>query len=532
MPELVKAIYQDEVRLLSRTKSIRFSDLIEKIVSTFNQPIENLRLSWTDEDGDKITIATEEDWVEAARLTDGNSIRIHVNVRQPNPTNSTAPVPKDASKETAPPPPPSSPTTKEDMPEQPEVFDFSTLMQQVHEHMNSPETQQKIHELAEHLQGLFPSFSASPSENDSQQQPKAGVPPFPLFHLFNGGGIGVGIPQQGCPFPGGVPPWCAPRGAGGGAHYPHRRHCRPAGSRHHPHHRQAQQQTSDAASSGAEKKDYTQPPAAPKDAEKSREEPPTESQSAEAEDVPKVVPRGNLLPDAPLAPGSFGPGVEQLQQTLIDLGIMPARAIRWRSGFYARNTLFAIASLFNEETDDHQDRGIYTTAIRERLLRMLGEQQQQAMPTSKPSNPPPTSQKTLVVPVEEPKATTGASLAEDEENEEIVYDEEEENEEDSAEDSGEESDVVLVDVADSANIAPTAPARAASEPFSEPTVVTSEAGVVAKPVPEVSEELATKWKDQLTALISMGFTEDRARLVDMLEKHHGAMPFVVADLLN
>jgi hypothetical protein len=517
MPELVKAIYQDEVRLLSRTKSIQFCDLIEKIVSTFHQPIENLRLSWTDEDGDKITIATEEDWIEASRLTDGNSIRIHVNVR-PTPTNSTEPATKDASKETAPPPPP-----KEASPEQPGVFDFSTLIQQVHEHMNSPETQQKIHELTEHLQGLFP--SASPSESD-RQQPETSVPPFPLFHLFNGGGIGVGIPQ-GCPFPGGVPPWCAPRGAGG-AYCPHRRHCQPAGSHRHPHHSQAQQQTSEAASSsGAEKKDYTQPPPAPKDApkdaEKLREEPPTS-----AEDVPKVVPRGNLLPDAPLVPGSFGPGVEQLQQTLIDLGIMPARAIRWRSGFYARNTLFAIASLFNEETDDHQDRGIYTTAIRERLLRMLGEQQQQAMPTSKPSNSPPTSPKT--VPVEESKTAPSTPLAEDEE---IVYDEKEQEEEDSAENSGEESDdVVIVDVADSSNIAPTAPARAVSEPLSEPTVVTPEAVVVEKPVPEVLEELATKWKDQLTALISMGFTEDRARLVDMLEKHHGAMPFVVADLLN
>jgi hypothetical protein len=517
MPELVKAIYQDEVRLLSRTKSIRFSDLIEKIVSTFNQPIENLRLSWTDEDGDKITIATEEDWIEATRLTDGNSIRIHVNVR-PNPTNSTAPATKDASKETAPP-------TKKAAPKQPEIFDFSTLTQQVHEHMNSPETQQKIHELAEHLQGLFP--SASPSEGDNQQQPQAGVPPFPLFHLFSGGGVGVGIPQR-CPFPGGVPPWCAPREAGG-AHCPHRRHCRPAGSPRHPDHRQAQEQTSEAAPSGAEKKDYTQPPPAPKDAEKSREEAPAEPQSADAEDVPKVIPRGNLLPDAPLAPGSFGPGVEQLQQTLIDLGIMPARAIRWRSGFYARNTLFAIASLFNEETDDHQDRGIYTTAIRERLLRMLGEQQQQAMPTlNKPSSPPTTSEKTVLV--EEPKAAPSARLAEDEE---IVYDEKEQEEEDSAEDSGEESDdVVVVDVVDSSNTAPTAHARAASEPLSEPAVVAPEAVVVTKPVPEVSEELAAKWKDQLTALISMGFTEDRARLVDMLEKHHGAMPFVVADLLN
>jgi peptidoglycan hydrolase-like protein with peptidoglycan-binding domain len=59
-------------------------------------------------------------------------------------------------------------------------------------------------------------------------------------------------------------------------------------------------------------------------------------------DVPVPVAPGNVLPSAPLKIGSFGPGVAQLQEFLIEHGLMHPNAIRRAAGIYGPLTAKAI----------------------------------------------------------------------------------------------------------------------------------------------------------------------------------------------
>merc|ERR1711959_303043 len=74
------------------------------------------------------------------------------------------------------------------------------------------------------------------------------------------------------------------------------------------------------------------------------------------------------IPEPGFGYGSAGPHVEQLQKTLICLGLMPASAIRWRSGLYGPHTCQAIATINGDGN------GEYNVDTRAKLLEMIGDQ--------------------------------------------------------------------------------------------------------------------------------------------------------------
>ena len=80
---------------------------------------------------------------------------------------------------------------------------------------------------------------------------------------------------------------------------------------------------------------------------------------------------GDLLPDTPLAFGSSGPGVEQLQHALIRLNLLQADAIRHRSGLFGRRTASAVADL--QIAQGVEVNGQYDDAIRSHLLKLMKE---------------------------------------------------------------------------------------------------------------------------------------------------------------
>lgn len=90
------------------------------------------------------------------------------------------------------------------------------------------------------------------------------------------------------------------------------------------------------------------------------------------------VAAGEVLPAGPAQRGSFGPGVVQIQHTLIRLGAMPASAIRCRAGFYGRHTAEAIRQLRLKEgvPGTEEEAGTYTEAVRAKLLAHLELQNQ------------------------------------------------------------------------------------------------------------------------------------------------------------
>jgi len=238
----------------------------------------------------------------------------------------------------------------------------------------------------------------------------------------------------------------------------------------------------------------------------------------------QAIAAGEYLPDAPLALGSFGEGVVQLQHVLIHLGLMAPEAIRWRAGVYARNTANAIASLHNKNEDEEADRGKYTEKIKARLLEMLTSKQQQQQQQQQQQEPEAPAKKSvakeLSAPVEPVKNSVYPHIPEQQpDTDEHVYAEisegppilrrataEEQNEMNDTNQAQEIEENVYV-----------------QEPPTESVSQSSR---------DRARELALKWSDQLQALLLMGFKNDHAALLETIEKHHGAMPFVVADLLS
>jgi len=99
--------------------------------------------------------------------------------------------------------------------------------------------------------------------------------------------------------------------------------------------------------------------------------PPCMRRAAQQQEPSEPVPEGELLPAAPLQPGSHGAGVEQLQRVLISLGLMDERAVMWRAGFFGPRTFQALAQLqqaLGEEGD-----AVYSDKVRGHLMEMLGQ---------------------------------------------------------------------------------------------------------------------------------------------------------------
>merc|ERR1712159_14214 len=82
-----------------------------------------------------------------------------------------------------------------------------------------------------------------------------------------------------------------------------------------------------------------------------------------------AVPRGQTLPAPPLARGTRGPGVAQLQHCLIELGHMQSSAIRFCAGVYGPRTAEAVAKV--QQAMQLQPTGEYDAAVHDALSRQL-----------------------------------------------------------------------------------------------------------------------------------------------------------------
>lgn len=429
----VKTVRNGDVRLLT-TEQIQYSALEARVAEAYNLSPTNFQLFWTDEDGDKITIANQNDWVEAvSNHSDKNTIKLLVDETETGtkPSSLEESVVKDKTKK------PEEEKQSNDMSEDesnPVAEVFSRIIDDVSTFLEAQGLEKPDGEgFSEHLQKMISS----------------GMFPMPLLHVVTNMHC-EDRQQERCPRR---------------AHRPRRAEC--------PRQRQERQEKQQA------------------------------------------VPAGEYLPDAPLAPGSFGEGVEQLQHALIHLGIMSPNAIRWRAGVYAWNTANAIASLHNNEEDDEADRGKYTENIRTRLLQMLVPNDQQEQEEIKRSASSAENKPAPVKPNKNSVKPNKNSVPEQTATEDHIY----------------------------AEIAHDTPILRRATPgelteTGKPQEV--EENVYVQEPPEEStqlskervHELALKWSDQLQALLLMGFKNEHIALLETIEKHHGAMPFVVAELLS
>merc|ERR1712054_415164 len=83
------------------------------------------------------------------------------------------------------------------------------------------------------------------------------------------------------------------------------------------------------------------------------------------------VKAGEVLPAYPVAFGSHGPGVEQLQHFLIDNGFMDASAIKWRAGVYSHRTQEAIEQFQRLHGISVKNLGTYDKATAEALQNLI-----------------------------------------------------------------------------------------------------------------------------------------------------------------
>jgi len=83
------------------------------------------------------------------------------------------------------------------------------------------------------------------------------------------------------------------------------------------------------------------------------------------------VKAGEVLPAYPVAFGSHGPGVEQLQHFLIDNGFMDASAIKWRAGVYSHRTQEAIEQFQLLHGISGENLGTYDKATAEALQNLI-----------------------------------------------------------------------------------------------------------------------------------------------------------------
>eukprot|EP00039_Didymoeca_costata_P018141 m.332258 g.332258 ORF g.332258 m.332258 type:complete len:423 (+) comp16910_c0_seq1:186-1454(+) len=418
----IKTLYNEDVRLLPEQAASSYDELVQRVSQAYNLIIGTFLLFWTDEDGDNITVGSDADWTQAL-LLNKTSIRIHVrqtNQSQPNQSQS-----KEQKPRTEPSTQQSNNTSEgAQNPRRNRCHVFRNVLEELKQQANVADDK-----------NARESSDPTPEEIDLHvflTNFHNIFSPFPFVQIFE--------PQ----FPTERQQRCRRRCSG-----PRRCPC----PRRQPQKQQGEPQA---------KPESTPEPAPP---------------------VPEVIQPGDLLPSAPIFPGNFGPGVEQLQHALIHLGLMPADAIRWRSGLYARNTARAIASLFNEKEDDESNIGVFTEEIRNRLLNMLGvvsEKQDNREPQEK----------------QEPQLsesdTTGSVQSEKQD------DKSEENTNANVADSQEESENKVEEQAQK----------------------------------KVEETVETEYKEQLKILKTMGFHQTEAEIARSLNNHHGAVPFVVSELLG
>merc|ERR1719399_796486 len=98
-----------------------------------------------------------------------------------------------------------------------------------------------------------------------------------------------------------------------------------------------------------------------------------------------TVPKGEDFPQAPVSFGSSGPGVEQLQRQLIDLGLLTPEAIRYRAGFFGPKTRAAIAEL--QTALGSEPSGIFDEALRTHLVEQLSAIRGTSFPEAPAANP-------------------------------------------------------------------------------------------------------------------------------------------------
>jgi len=98
-----------------------------------------------------------------------------------------------------------------------------------------------------------------------------------------------------------------------------------------------------------------------------------------------TVPEGEDFPQAPVSFGSSGPGVEQLQHQLIELGLLTPEAIRYRAGFFGPKTRAAIAEL--QTALGSEPSGVFDEALRSHLVEQLSAIRGTSFPEAPAANP-------------------------------------------------------------------------------------------------------------------------------------------------
>jgi len=242
---------------------------------------------------------------------------------------------------------------------------------------------------------------------------------------------------------------------------------------------------------------------------------------------------GEVLPAGSARRGAFGPGVVQIQHTLVKLGAMPASAIRCRAGFYGRHTAEAVRQFRLKEgiPGTEEEAGAYTDAVRAKLLAHLELQDQANAEADALKSPAPTP---APAPTQHRHAVREGSPYP------VVLDENEVvvrawyGNPSHAFDAAHGRDVTA-----QAN-GPDAPSLVASNDVWGDTavgvrkalIVETATAAVATPAPAAESPGKTqeKWGGELQTLGDMGFT-DVEENVRLLELHNGAMPFVIGGLI-
>jgi len=184
------------------------------------------------------------------------------------------------------------------------------------------------------------------------------------------------------------------------------------------------------------------------------------------------IPPGKVLPDGDAAIGSFGPGVVQIQHALIAIGAMSPSAIRFREGIIGPRTSRAIQEYKEGEgiPSDPYHYGTYTNAVRDSLLGRIDAL------------------------VDNKAATTEQEKLQREHG------------------------------------------KVAATACKESSVVnaadTQKEGSQADQSKQDSEDIISgeRWEEEQKVLIDMGFL-DTTKNCSLLDRHNGAMPFVIAALV-
>lgn len=249
------------------------------------------------------------------------------------------------------------------------------------------------------------------------------------------------------------------------------------------------------------------------------------------------VAEGSVLPEAPAQRGSFGPGVAQLQRALIRLNVMPASAIRWRAGFYGPNTTEAIRKLRLKEGIEGPmtEAGVYTTAVREKLLMHLDHLNQDENETNTQATEAKANDEKPVVAITKRRSVPEGSPYP------IVIDEGEVISRAWYGDPRHEFDPEHgCDVTDIAKEVDTSSLVASNRVWGDPAIGVRKVLVIETVEAPANEQPASptitdhghdeKWATELQTLTDMGFL-DFAENLRLLEIHNGDMPLVIGGLV-